>query len=373
MNEARPVSSIIAKVIGPCNLNCSYCYVYNHADHSHRERPARMAQETWEALIQRMREYCELRPGHRMSLVLHGGEPLLIGKTRLSRMVRHAQSVLGDRLKYCSIQTNATMIDEGWAELLAELEVNVAISIDGPPAVHDKFRVDHSGRGSYDRVIRGLSLLRDAGFPAQVLCVLQPGADGRATYQHFRELGIKRINFLLPDATHDSRTALYGAESAEPVANFLLPAFEAWWAEDDPSVQVQIFVELISALLGGAPRSDSFGNPALGYLIVETDGEIETQDALRVCEHRMGSSGIAVDAHSFDALESASPWVHKVTTQGVPLPSDCEDCRYERVCAGGALPHRYSKARGFDNPSIWCRDIQTVLDRIDAAVCEARA
>ena len=75
-----------------------------------------------------------------------------------------------------------------------------------------------------------------------------------------------------------------------PVAHYLLPIFDAWWREDNPDIRVLVFWELISALLGGAPASDCFGNPALGYLIVKSHGEIETMDALRVCQHRMGSS-----------------------------------------------------------------------------------
>jgi uncharacterized protein len=231
--------------------------------------------------------------------------------------------------------------------------------------------VDHAGRGSYAAVRRGIEHLREAGIDPSVICVVQPDGDGSAVYHHFRELGIRQMNFLLPDVSHDSRLSRYPDTTATPVAHFLIPAFEAWWQEDNPDVRVSVFWELVSALLGGPPSSDCFGNPALGYVIVESDGEIETMDALRVCKHRMGSTGLTVQLHGFDDLEVGSPWVYEVTTRGLPAPTACSPCRYAQVCAGGALPHRYSEARGFDNPSVWCSDIQALLDRMRVAINNA--
>jgi uncharacterized protein len=368
----RDISSVIAKVVAPCNLNCSYCYIYNHADRSYRERPARMGDDTWSSMLARMHEYCLARPGHTMSLVLHGGEPTLIGVERFEAMVAQARSVLGGYLRDCSMQTNGTLLDKQWAGIIAKLDVNVTVSLDGLPSTHDRFRVDHAGRGSYAATRRGLEHLRDAGIEPQVICVVQPGGDGRAVYRHFRELGIRWMNFLLPDVSHDSRASRYPGNGATPAADFLLPVFEEWWREDNPRVRVLVFWELISALLGGPPTSDCFGSPALGYVIVESDGEIETLDALRVCKHRLGSTGLTVQSNNFDDLESSSPWIFEATTRGLPVPAACRPCRYARVCAGGSLPHRYSEARGFDNPSVWCSDIQAILDRMSDAVENAR-
>lgn len=369
----RDISSVIAKVVGPCNLNCSYCYVYNHADQSHRERPATIGKDTWTALLQRMRDYCDARPGHSMSLVLHGGEPTLIGLPRFEAMIEEARAALGPALRRCAMQTNGTRIDQAWAEAILRLGVDVGVSLDGPADIHDRARVDHSGRGSHAAVVRGINHLRQVGIEPQILCTAQPGVDGLAVYRHFRDLGVRSMNFLLPDVTHDSRSAHYPGHGPHPVADYMLPIFEAWWSEDDPGVRVSVFWELISALLGGKPGSDSFGNPALGYLIVESDGEMETMDALRVCRHRIGSTGLNVRAEGFDAMRDASSWVHQVTCVGLPTPTTCRGCRYQRVCGGGALPHRYSEAREFDNPSVWCGDIQILLDRMTSAIHAARS
>src|SRR4051812_6919727 len=138
------ISSVVAKVISPCNLNCSYCYIYNHADNSHRERPATMHKDTWSSMLTRMRDYCMVRPGHNISLVLHGGEPTLIGVDRFEAMVLQAQTELGGFLRRCSMQTNGTRLDRRWCETIARLGVDIGVSLDGPPSIHDRVRVDHA-------------------------------------------------------------------------------------------------------------------------------------------------------------------------------------------------------------------------------------
>jgi len=332
-----------------------------------------MGEDTWSFMLTRMREYCVVRPGHSMSLVLHGGEPTLIGLERFETMILQAQAELSGYLRYCSMQTNGTRLDRQWCQTISKLGVSIGVSLDGPPDIHDRARVDHAGRGSYDATRRGIEHLREAGVEPHILCVVQPGADGLAVYRHFRELGIRWMNFLIPDVSHDSRSARYSATTMTPVADFLLPAFDAWWREDDPGVRVSIFWELISALLGGATSSDCFGNRPLGYVVVESDGEIGTMDALRVCKHGLGSTPLNVHLNRFEDLKIGSPWVYEVISHGLPVPTKCGPCRYASVCGGGSLPHRYSEDQGFDNPSVWCLDIQIILDRMSSAINDARA
>jgi uncharacterized protein len=358
------ISSIIAKVVGRCNLNCTYCYVYNHEDRSYLRRPTWMSDAVFDGMLERMRRYCDAVGEHTMSLVLHGGEPTLMGVARFEALVARARGTLGSRLRLVSMQTNAVLLDEHWIDAIRRLGVNVAISLDGPRHVHDAARVDHRGRGSYDATVAGIRRLADAGIDPLVLCVVQPGADGVAVYEHFLSLGVRWMNFLLPDVSHDSRAVHYPSAGPTPVADFLLPIFERWFRDDDPRIVITMFWDLIRAVMGGAPASDCFGNPALRYLIVETDGAVEALDALRVCADGLTATGLNVLTNDIDELEAASPWIHMAVTRGLPLCAECEACRHRRVCGGGFLPHRHSRARGFDNPSVWCRDIQILLDRI---------
>src|SRR5207244_593271 len=98
-----------------------------------------------------------------------------------------------------------------------------------------------------------------------------------------------------------------------------------------------------------------------GYLVIETDGTMHALDALRACEDGITESGLNVFEHGFDDLDKGMPLLHELVSEGIPLCSTCTSCAERKVCGGGYLPHRYSSANGFDNPSAWCDDILKLL------------
>lgn len=270
--EGRPeahIGGFILKVVSPCNLNCSYCYIYNHEDQLWRQRPKFISEETYLKVLGRMREYAD---GHDrgVSLTYHGGEPCLVGVERMRSMVHQAREHLGGRLRCLTIQTNGTLIDEAWADLVLEEKLNLGISLDGPPDVNDTARVYHDGRGSHADAVRGLRILQDKGYAPYVLSVVNVGHSGRRCYDHFRSLGVRRFDFLLPDVSWDNKEKFYGGHGPTPVADFYLGVIDAWLDEDDPTIEVRTPFGLFSRLMGGNSwGSDVFGNPPMGYIIVE--------------------------------------------------------------------------------------------------------
>ena len=105
------IHSVVLKLASHCNLNCTYCYVYNHEDHGFRQRPKFLSVEVYEALLQRMSEYSKTRADHRWTISFHGGEPTLVGLDRFRRIVARGREALGDHLESITLQTNATLID----------------------------------------------------------------------------------------------------------------------------------------------------------------------------------------------------------------------------------------------------------------------
>jgi len=124
---------------------------------------------------------------------------------------------------------------------------------------------------------------------------------------------------------------------------------------------VRILHGLFRKLMGGELVSDAFGNPRLSYLVVETDGEIEGNDVLKVCADGLAATGLNVKIHSFDDLTMDSSLIGRMVHQGLPLSAACTTCLDVDVCGGGYVPHRWSSERGFDNPSAWCADIRLLL------------
>jgi uncharacterized protein len=366
---ASSIKSLVVKIAQRCNLNCTYCYVYNHADKSFRHRPAFMSRQVFESLVKRLNAYCAARPGHVIDVVFHGGEPMLLNPRELDVWLTDAGRQLGRRVRY-GLQTNGTLVSEAWLDVLFRHGIQPSISIDGTPEVHDAFRVDHSGKGSYERVVAGLRRLLDAGLDPGALCVINPGHSGIEMYRHLRSLGFKRMDFLLPDATHDSRPLLYGGFGPTPVADYLIPIFDEWFGEDDPEIRIRLFIEVLRLLFGGTPLTDNLGASLGGqnYLIIETDGGIHGTDVLKICYEGASDTGLNVLDNDFDDLPKASPLVFQIIDRGVSLCETCVACLERDVCRGGAMAHRYSRAQGFANPTVWCGDMLKLIGHIRSAV-----
>jgi uncharacterized protein len=344
--------------------------MYFHEDQTYKTRPRLMSDLTFDMILRRVREYCDAHSPHRMYLHLHGGEPTLVKQKRIARFASAARDVLGDSLAGISMQTNATLIDDRWIEVLREQRIRVGVSLDGPSEIHDIYRMDHASRGSHAATVRGLKRLQDGGINPAVLCVINFNTRGLDIFRYLRSLHIKKINFLLPDVSHDSKNKLYGTYGDTPVADYLIPVFDEWFIQDDSEVRIPLFWHLLRTLMGGTPIGDVFGNPLMSYLIVESDGSIQTLDALKVCKEGISDSGLNVFEHGFGELHLGMPLVHQLVHIGIPLPTRCETCNEKSWCGGGYLPHRYAKSNGFDNPSVWCADILKLLGHIRYKVSE---
>lgn len=347
----------IVKIASRCNLNCSYCYVYNQADSTWRGRPALISEDTFAATVERIRRHCLLSGQKQVVITFHGGEPTLVGAARFGSMCAIARKRLEDLAAVMLlIQTNGTRLNSDWLSVLREHEVEVGVSLDGPREINDIFRVDRKGRGSYEGVLRGIRLLQDAGKPFGILSVIQPGADPLVIHRHFMQLGPRSISYLLPSETHDTAGPIKERFGPTPCADFLIPIFDAWWFHDSRHVSIREFWNLARVIMGGSSQLEVIGSPPLRFVTVETDGTIHGLDKLRSCEDGMSATPLTVHDADFSEIAAASPF-HAEVMNGPPTPSGCRACPELETCAGGHVANRYSKARGFDNPSVWCADL----------------
>ncbi|MBZ9850018.1 radical SAM protein [Mesorhizobium sp. CA14] len=362
------IHQVILKIASRCNLNCSYCYLYNHQDSSWKEQPKFITDHVFDRTLEVIRDYCRRRTAHQVALVFHGGEPTLVGPGRLASLSARAKLVLGRSLASITLQTNGTRLNEEMVDVIARAGISVGFSLDGPAHIHDATRVTHANLGSYSNAILGLERLRHAGIEPAVLCVVNPYVSGEEIYRHFRDIGLRNITFLLPDVSHDHKLSWYSSASSTPVADYLTPVFDSWFRDDDPDVVVRPFTDLIASMMGGNGEGDIFGNPLQTYVMVETDGSIEALDTLRVCYSGITKTKLNVVEHTFDNIQELNPMLHRMINVGFPLCVKCEQCHERAICGGGYLPHRYSRAREFDNPSVWCEDIKSLLQHMRSAI-----
>lgn len=353
------ISQVILKVASRCNLNCAYCYVYNMADSTWKSRPPIMSDEIFEATLERIRSNCrDFAPEDEFRIAFHGGEPCLIGVERFDRWCSRAREVLeGVVTPRLVIQTNGTLLDPLWAEVFSKHEVTVGISMDGPKQIHDLLRVDHKGQGSYDQVKRGIKVLQDLHVTFGVACVIPLGSDPLVVHRHFLELGCHSITYLLPHVTHDTVGPIRQLYGDTPCADFLVPIFDDWWFNGTMSVRVGDLYNMARIIMGGRSEIETLGNNPPLYVFIESDGEMEGLDNLRACGDGIARINLNVRDADFEEILQTRTMHGPAIFQGMPLPQGCRACPERDSCGGGYLPHRYSAANDFDNPSVWCADL----------------
>lgn len=352
------IAQFILKVASRCNLNCSYCYIYNKADSTWKSRPPLMSDEIFRMTLDRIRRHCVLNRQNHSNIVFHGGEPCLIGVKRFDSWCAEAKRVLHHiaTVKF-HIQTNATLLDEAWAEEFRTHDVSVGISMDGPKHIHDLFRVDHKGRGSYDDVVQGIKVLKEAQVPFGILAVIPLGANALSVHHQFLSLGCTWITYVLPHFTHDTIAGVRQLYGETPCADFLIPIFDDWWFNSTMDVQIGDLRNMAKVILGGNSEIETVGNLPPTYVFIEPDGEMEGLDNLRACADGITKINLNVKSADFTQILETDTFHRTAIFEGMPLPQGCRACPERDSCGGGYLPHRYSAARGFDNPSVWCADL----------------
>ena len=348
----------VVKVHSRCDLACDHCYVYEHADHSWRDRPRVMARDVVARTAGRIAEHAAAHGLDTVHVILHGGEPLLAGHVRLRWMAEEFRSALDGHCRLdLRIQTNGVRLDEHFCELFREYGMRVGVSVDGDRTAHDRHRRFADGRGSHDRALRAVRLLQQPGHRgllAGLLCTIDPENDPLRTYSALLELDPPRIDFLLPHATWDTPPARLEA-SATPYADWLITIADYWFATECP-VPVRLFDSLLSLMAGGPSLVESTGISSADHVVIETDGAFEQTDSLKTAYHRAAATGMTVFSHSLDEVAD-HPGLRERRRGIADLCSTCRSCPEVKVCGGGLYAHRFRRQGGFDNPSVYCRDL----------------
>lgn len=293
------------------------------------------------------------------SVVLHGGEPLLLGARRLHELLGQLRAILP--IAYpISLQTNGILLSEQLLDCCAIHHVSVAVSLDGPAAVHDRFRLTHAGGGTFAQVMAGIACLKAhqaADFlNAGLLAVIDPTSDPVEVYQFFKSVGAPSVDFLYRDGNHsklpEGKTSLQSLE----YGRWMVGLLTAYSTDPDP-LPIRVLDDMLKVLLGGNVSKEGLGVTDFGILIIDTDGTLMKNDTLKSTYNGADQFAQPVNVQNTDLLtflESAEFARYRAMQQ--PTSAKCQACPQLYVCGGGMLLHRWHKATGFANESVYCAD-----------------
>ncbi|WP_106325695.1 FxsB family cyclophane-forming radical SAM/SPASM peptide maturase [Actinoplanes italicus] len=360
--QARPLRQFVLKVHELCNLACDHCYVYEHADQTWRDRPSTMSAPVVERVASRIAEHAVRHRLTEVGVVLHGGEPLLLGRARLREILTVLRATVGAATALdLRMQTNGIRLDEPMAELLLESGVRAGVSLDGNRAANDRHRRYRNGASSHERTLRGLALLRSPRYRpayAGILCTIDVRNDPIAVYEALLEQEPPRIDLLLPHATWDDPPP-HAAPGTTPYADWLLRIHRRWLADGRP-VPIRLFDALHATATGRHSGTESIGIERGELAVVETDGSWEQPDSMKTAFHGAAATGLTVFTASADDL-LATPVMRRRQSGLSGLGPTCRACPVVTRCGGGLFAHRFRSGAGFANPSVYCADLKGLV------------
>ena len=352
-------NSLALKIASRCNLNCSYCFMYNLGDTTYKKQPKFMASETVDQIISKTKNYIQKYNKKEFSFIFHGGEPLLAPKSfyvDFMNKVEKIQQELPNVSFYFDLQTNGVLLDKEWITLFKRLNISPSISVDGTKKAHDMYRVDHKGNGSYDDVFKSAKLLRREMDFADIACVINIEESPQEIYNSFKKMNASYVNFLIPDYTHDNFPF---DKNKTAMADWLIELFEIW-IKDEKRFKIPIFLGLLNSLM----RLQENTKNESTVLVIETNGEIEAIDSLKACGHGFTKTGLNIKNNDFDDIQNTSLGNLYFNDFTKKLSNQCMECPLKEVCKGGRLVHRFSKENGFNNSSVYCNDLIKLIAHV---------
>jgi uncharacterized protein len=388
---------LMAKPAGSaCNLDCAYCFYLEKEKLYDRGTRFRMTDETLDRFV---RDYIAANPADApVVFAWQGGEPTLMGIDFYRRVVALQKQHGAGRVVENAFQTNGTLLDDDWGAFLKENNFLVGVSIDGPRAIHDRYRVNKGGKPTWDAVLRGIEVLKKHRVEFNTLtCVTRESAQKPLEiYRFLRAIGSTFLQFIpiverRPDArARDWNLALASPPQAKsnpigyssPCAaspddasrvtpwsvrstdfgSFLSTIFDRWVRHDVGRIHVQLFDVALGkwlALPGGlCVHAETCGRA----LAVEHNGDVYSCDHYVYPDHRLGN----LTTDSLPSLVDSDRQRAFGLAKRDTLPRHCRECPVLFACNGGCPKQRFARTpSGEPGLNYLCESYRAFFTHID--------
>jgi uncharacterized protein len=364
------VETVVVQPTPFCNIACRYCYLPS------RNVTTVIEQSTIATLFEKLFASGWTSPG--LTVIWHAGEPLVVPIAFYEEAFSTIEALrpAGIQLRH-SFQTNGMLITPEWCEFFSRSQAGVGVSIDGPKALHDANRVSRSGRGTFDRSIAGVRLLRKHAVPFHVISVLSaPAMDSpQAMLEFYESEGIDNVCFNVEESEGDHVSQLFAAKDAQERYKSFLNEF---WRRARRSGRITMLRE-IDGMLPRVFRPDEseMRNAQVepfGMLNVDCNGNVSTfsPELLGLKNADYGDFIIGnIKTDSFAQMQDSAALAAMTRDIRTGVDACREDCGYFSVCGGGAPINKLSENKSFASTrTAFCGltqmvPIDVILDAVD--------
>ena len=343
---AKPTGSV-------CNIDCTYCfYLEKEALYPERNTRWQMSDETLERYIG---QHIDAQSGDNVTFAWQGGEPTMMGLAFFRRVIALCDKYANGKKITHALQTNGILLDDAWARFFAEHRFLIGLSIDGPAPLHNQYRVNRTGKGTHDRVMAAMALLKAHHVEFNTLTVV-----GKHNVEHAREVyeflvaaGSRYIQFipLVERLSNDASSALQlvlPGESAARLAPWTVPSwqfgdflrqiFDVWVRRDVERVSVQMFDVAMAAWTGQPPVLCVHSATCGHAFALESNGDLYNCDHFVYPEHKLGN----IHQQTIHELNHSERAIAFGEAKETTLTADCRRCEFRPVCHGGCPKHRFA-------------------------------
>lgn len=346
---------VLAKPIGPiCNLDCKYCFYLEKELLYPQESSWAMTDAVLESYI---RQYIEGQRSPVIHFAWQGGEPTLLGVDYFRKIVALQNRYAHGKQIENALQTNGVLLNNEWAHFFAEHNFLIGLSIDGPRKFHDAYRVDKGGRPTFDRVMRGIEILKRNGVEFNTLTTVHRANSNhpKEVYQFLKCNGsgfmqfipvVERISsratenglaLVLPTFPEASQVAGWSVEPLQ-FGSFLISIFDEWVRKDVGRIFVQLFDVCLEMWMGIEPSLCVFRKTCGSALAIEHDGDVYSCDHFVYPQNRLGN----LMSEPLASLVQSQEQQRFGEAKDATLPSYCRSCDVRFACNGECPKNRFA-------------------------------
>ena len=332
----RNINLLIKPASSSCNLRCKYCFYHDVSNNREIKNYGIMNNETLENLVKRVYEEVE----ETVNFAFQGGEPTVAGLEYFKKFHSLIEKYNTKNITTnFAIQTNGTLLDKKWAELFKKYNYLVGISLDGNRDIHNHFRVDANGEGTFNEVIKATKLLKKYEVDFNILCVVNrlTAQNGKLIYNFFRKSGFRYYQFIpCLDSLSDEKNEDYSL-TAKDYGIFLDETFNLWYEDivSGKKVSVRTFDNYIKILLGTEPEACDMVGHCNMNVIVESDGSAYPCDFYVLDELKIGN----LNENSIKEMLTSDK-ERQFLNSSLMVNDKCKLCKYFKICRGGCRRHK---------------------------------
>ena len=349
----KPASSL-------CNMQCRYCFYCDEAAKREQSSYGMMSETTLRNVIKKMMFQAE----REICFAFQGGEPTLRGTDFFWRALEFEQRFNRNHVQVRNVlQTNGLQIDEEWCRLFKEANFLAGASVDGTKAIHDSFRHDRAGEGTYDRICGNIRLLEEYGIEYNILTVVtaQTAEHIGEIYREYKRKGWNYQQYIIcldplgeePGKSGYSLTPeLYGA--------FLTELFEMWYKDwkRGRAPYIRQFENYIGILMGYPPESCEQRGVCSMQCVTEADGSVYPCDFYVLDEYRLGSFNEDKVKDFFENRRAAD-----FVKESRIISDSCAGCEWYPLCRGGCRRHRVMDDKAGAYHNYFCEGYRLFFER----------